>query len=497
MKQHLDLGPVELAYAAALRGVLPRQANAPFRYVRCGAMDVQEMLSLAASNPEGEFLFVLPDVAQAGAAQARANVLRLPNLAFLGMSLSELRAALTNGTQRIAPADYLCINCMTADVPHQEALALAEPLTAPGGLFVCRYAPFAAPEDGLRFMAAEFTPELPLEQHAEFLHELKQLGQNYFAQHPRQAMELNQALAAQQPQNFLHPLTEGVKPESATLKTVVALAAHRFAYVGDAEVSANYLEMMIPPASQDMLYGLREHLLYEIIKDYATARVCRTDIWVKPPARLTDNLAALFGGFYYGLTDVGQALPDTLDINGQQIDLKTPLVARLLGLMRVMPVTIGDFLAHETGQAFKPTEVVMAVQILVACGLIAPMRGSFGGLGQADQHNPRLLGQYNQQLRGMVIDGVSALLASSVAGRPLRLGLQEALVLQAVDRAGFAESASALLPELVRIAGSRAQAPLIFGTGEDVAPDFAENLIRDICTTHMLGWYALGILDAA
>ena len=499
MKQHIDLGPVELSYAAALRGVVPRTTGTPFRYIRCGAMDAQEMLGLAASNPEGEFVFILPDLTQANAAQARARALRLPNLAFLGMSLSALRAAIADGTQKLAQADYLCIDCTSGGsaTMYQDALALGQLLTIPGGLFVCRYAPFATPEEGLRFMVAEFGPELPPEQHVEFLHELKQLGQTYFTTHPQQALALNQALGLQQPEKFLQNFSHNSKPVSTTLNMIVGLTSNQFGFVGDAAVAANYLEMMVPAAAQEMLYGLREHLLYEIIKDFTSARAFRTDIWVKPAARLTTNLAQLFGSFYYGLTDIGAPLPERITVSGKDVDLKTPIVSGLLTLMRMMPVTIGDFLAHETGQEFKPTDVVMAVQILVACGVIAPMRGSFGGMGQADHAYPRLAGQYNQQLRGMAIDGNYALLASPVAGRPLRLQLSEALVLQAVDRVGFAESADSLLGELLRISTNPEQAHLVFSAGKDPAPDFAENLIHEICTANMLGWYALGILDAA
>ena len=498
MKQHIDLGPVELSYAAALRGIVPRQAGTPFRYIRCGAMDVQEMLGLAASNPEGEFVFVLPDLIQANAAQVRARALRLPNLAFLGLPLAALRAAIATGAQKLAQADYVCIDCMRGDAAstHQDALALADLLTAPGGLFVCRYAPFATPEESLRFMVAEFGPELPSEQHAEFLHEIKQLGQTYFSKHPQQALALNQALGMQQPEKFLQDFGGG-KTTSSTLAMIVGLTPHHFGFVGDAAVAANYLEMMVPAEAQEMLYGLREHLLYEIIKDFASARAYRTDIWVKPQVKLTDNLAQLFGGFYYGLADIGVPLQKNVSVSGKNVDLSTPIVARLLELMRMMPITIGDFLAHESGQEFKPTETVMAVQILVACGVIAPMRGSFSGMGQADHHYPRLAGQYNQQLRGMVIDGACALLASPVAGRPLRLELSEALVLQAVDRVGFAESADSLMAELLRISSNPAQANLVFSGGKNPAPEFAENLIREVCTANMLGWYALGIIDAA
>ena len=499
MRQQLDLGPIEISYAAALRGVVPRPIGQAFRYVRCGAMDVQEMIGLAASNPEGEFVFILANPAEARAAQERAYAMRLANLAFLGLSLDELTAAIADRTQTIAPADYCCIDLTGIHDParHQVALQLAGKLVAPGGLFTVRYAPFAAPGDGLRFMVSEFAPELKPEQQLEFLQELKQLGYAALEGCPAQATALAQALAAQQPEIFLRDFGAPPSAPPAALTTIAALSPQQFGFVGDAAAAANYLEMTVPAPAQDLLYSLRDHLLYEIIKDFAAARAWRTDIWVKQPAELSDNLAKLFGNFFYGLADSTKPLPPSIPVNGKDIDLTAPVVTALFDLMRVMPVTIGDFLSHDIGREFKPTDVVMAVQLLTACGVAAPMRGSFGGMGQADAHDPRLAGQYNQQLRGVTLEGAEAMLASTVAGRPLRLRLQEALVLQAVDRVGFEESADALMEELLRISGNPAQARLIFTADTRPAPDFAENMIREICANHMVGWYALGILDAA
>lgn len=488
MQQTLNLDPVALRYAAALRGVVPPAPETPFRYARFGAIALNEALCLAASNPEGIFQFVLPDADAVAVATARAQALRLAQCSFVTPDAPEA----------FAPVDIFCADLGAAPNAAwlSQAQTMAQQRVVPGGLFVCRYAPFPPQCDALQFMVAEFAPELPVAQQGEFLHELKQLGGSYFATHPAAAAALDEALGQQKPDVFLQRYGHGVKPDSVAVQMIAALAPAQFGYMGDAAIQANYLELMVPPAAQDVLYGLRQHLLYEVIKDFATARPTRSDIWVRQPASFSAEAPVLFGNFYFGLRD-STTTPARLEKNGQTLDLTTPLFQQMLTLMRLMPLTIGDFLAHPDCQDFTPVDVVAAVHMLVAYGVAAPMRGSFAGLGQANVDYPRLAGAYNQQLQRDVVQDAPIYLASTVAGRPLELDFTEALVLQAVGRVGLAESADALMPELQRVAGNPAMAGKIFVSGAAVAADFAENLIRDICNDHMVSWYALGVLDAA
>lgn len=488
MQQTLNLDPVALRYAAALRGVVPPAPETPFRYARFGAITVNEALCLAASNPEGSFQFVLPDASAVAVATARAQALRLTQCSFVTPDAPEA----------FAPVDIFCadLGAATAAAALSQVQTMAQQRVAPGGLFVCRYAPFPAHCDALQFMVAEFAPELPAAERLEFLHELKQLGGAYFAAHPAAATALDAALGAQQPEAFLQRYGLGAPAGSAAVQMIAALAPAQFGFLGDAAIAANYLELMVPPAAQDVLYGLRQHLLYEVIKDFATARATRCDIWVRQPATFSADSPALFGYFYFGLRD-SVALPARLEKNGQTLELTPPLFQQLLTLMRLMPLTIGDVLSHPDCQGFAPADVVAAIHMLVAFGVAVPMRGSFAGLGQTNFHYPRLAGAYNQQLQREAVQEAPIFLASPVAGRPLELEVPEALVLQAVGRVGLAESADALMPELQRVAGHPALAGKVFTSGTAVAADFAENLIRDICNDQMVSWYALGVLDAA
>ena len=488
MQQVIDLDPVLLRYAAALRGVVPPMPEAPFHYVRWGMPDQAAALSLAASNPEGQFSFIVADEPIRQMAEQLRQKLRLKNCVFL-------RPEDATGLRQI---QFLCADLRGAAAADMAKLqALAGAALAPGGFFACQYAPFASGQDGLHFMAAEFAPEMTAAQRQEYLTELQQLGAHYFTRRPTAAQALAAAIANQAADDYLQQHGAGQPTQSATVQMIAGMTAQGCSFVGDATVQANYLEMMVPAAAQPLLGTLRLHLLYEVIKDFATDRASRADIWVKQPATVSSDLAALFGPFYFGLADAGAGETPQVILHGQTLDLTTPIFQAWLTLLRLMPLTIGDFLSHPQAAGFAPQDAVMAINTLVAFQVALPMRSSFSGMGRADISYPRLAGGYNQQLQQQNLAEATVLLASPVAGRPVQATLSEALVLQAVGRVGLAESADALMPELQRLAGNPALASQLFTQRPDLAPDFVETMIRDVCRQRMPNWYVLGILDAA
>jgi hypothetical protein len=489
MLQNLDLGPVELRYVASLRGIVPPLPETRFHYARLGGVNVDQALCLAASNPEGRFYFILGDSAEVIAANQRVKTLHLDHCHFLG-----------HDEIALPPLDYLCVDLSqpSALIDRNQACALAQKTLRPNGLFVCRYAPFAAGQSALEFMVAEFAPELSPDKADEFLHELKMLGQLYFGRHAAAGNALNTALGSQKPQEFLGAHGFGQDPQSEAVSMIATMSSKGFDFVGDGSITANYLELMVPQPTQEVLYSLRSHLLYEAIKDFATARDLRTDIWVRQPAQMSASLSELFGPLYVGLLTPREALPPKIRLNGQTLDLSTPLMQKLLEVMSILPLTVGDFLSHPEGEGLAPADVVMAMHALIAFGVAAPMRSTFTGFGEIDHHYPRLAGGYNQQYQTTAMQHDSVLLASPVAGRPIILALPEALILQAVGRAGLADAPEILLPELQRIAGIPALSPYLFDPKQGApAADFAETMVRDICERDMIAWYRLGVLDAA
>jgi hypothetical protein len=67
--------------------------------------------------------------------------------------------------------------------------------------------------------------------------------------------------------------------------------------------------------------------------------------------------------------------------------------------------------------------------------------------------------------------------------------------MQALDRAGLANSVSALLPELQRLAKNPLQAARVMDS--EPTPESAKQMIEDVVSESIVKWYAYGLLEAA
>ena len=123
------------------------------------------------------------------------------------------------------------------------------------------------------------------------------------------------------------------------------------------------------------------------------------------------------------------------------------------------------------------------------------MRGHFRSAG-ANIEMPRLTGSFNQYLDKTQITGSEIWMASPVAGSAVAVSARDALVMQALNRVGLANSVSALLPELERLAKDPASAARVMDMAEPT-PEMATNMIKDTVAQSIIQWYAYGLLEAA
>lgn len=486
--------PINLSYAAALRYVVPRTIPAAFRYLRLGSCFPAAMVALAASNPEGEFIALIQNDTQRASAMSFAAAQQVSNIDFMVASTAELQQQSALDPDWRASFDFIVADLAGSHASERDAvISLAASMLKPNGLLACHYQPFAAPEESLNFLINEYAPELDAAQAKEFLGELKQLGENYFAQHPDQRQQLDQAIAAGQPDSFF--ATTSDQAVSQSFELMAALLPRGFSFVGDAEIRQNYMELAAPQSAHTVLAKCREHLLYESIKDFVTQRPTRTDIWCRQPVTQTDDTADLFGHFTFGLADPCAALPAQATGHGKVIDLTTALYRSLLELMQLLPITIGDYLQHPTGKGQRPSEVLAALQVLVACGVVLPMRSSYEGSITALADGLRLAPGFNRYLEQTAIDSPRVMLSSIVTGTVMNVPAREALVMQAIDRVGLANSAGVLLLELQRIAQQPELAARIMDLAEPT-PELAQSMIDDVARRALIPWHAYGLMAA-
>jgi hypothetical protein len=498
MNPRAAFSPVSLSYAAALRGVKARRPGEAFAYAEAGCRDLESLTCLAASNPEGRFFGFMTDPARRAEAEARATARGVTNVAFFAGALPDILTQVSRGVLVMPPLNYLCCDDSATGVTsaaRADLFSLAEKLLMPGGLFCLNYRAYDREDGALRFMVSEFAPEMNAAQAMVFLSELKQLGSAYFTAHPQEAARLDAAIARRIPDEFFSTY-EGGQPRSGSFETTIALGPKGFVYAGDASIASNYIELSVPAEAQPLIMQFRGHMLYEQIKDFALNRTMRCDIWARYPVQMSADPAELFGGFSYGITLAPEEIPSQIQAKSKTIDLTSPLYRTLIELMTLMPVSIGDILTHPQSHTFTAEQIIEALQIMVACGVAHPMRG-LGHPNNVDNVvKPRLVGSYNRQLDRTELKDEEVLMASVILGSGVTVSVREALVMQALDRAGLADSVSALFPELQRLAQNPATSARVLNS-KTPTPEAAQAMVQEIVNRSIVQWYAYGLLEAA
>jgi hypothetical protein len=497
MKPLSTFSPISLRYIAGLRGNKPKKTGVEFSYAEVACTVPENLICLAASNPEGRFYgFVSDDTARSEAEDAAAQRGTF-NVIFMTGSPAETLTRLENGSSLPPMLDYLC--CDESKNPLSTAersslFTLAQTRLNPGGLFVTSYRACASEDGSLRFLVQELAPEMDSEQKRDFLDEIKTLGSAYLAKHSETAKALDKAISKNAPRDFFS-LFDGTAATSATFDTLANAASLGFIYAGDATLTSNYVELAIPHEAQDLIVSCRASPLYEPIKDFTLNREIRSDIWIKAPCEQSTDPVELFGGFAYGIVLPREQIPPTYAAKGKMIDLSDPLYGKLLDLMSIMPIGIGDILAHPSGCGEAPEKILEALQILVACGFASPMRGTMTANNNFSVSQPRFVGNFNRFLDKTNLTDQDVLFASQVAGCGVVLPAREAFVMQAINRVGLSDSVMALMPELQRIANTPAAMSVI--NAEEPTAEIAHAMVLDIVGKSLPQWYAYALLEAA
>lgn len=500
MTSNASFSPVSLSYVAALRGVKPRRQGQPFTYLVVDCQNPEWLVALAASNLEGQFFGLSSNTSLCAKGEDLARERQASNVKFLCATARQAAERIEQNPSYLPQLNYLYCDETTGNenvsaTDRTALFDLATKLVAPNGLFATTYKTCESEDGLLRFLVREFAPEMNAEQAIEFLTELKKIGGTYFNKHIDHAMKLANATSRKMPDEFFAMFDQG-DACSTTFDTLVAMGGRGFAYAGDSRISSNYLELSLPPEAQPVVMSCISNPLYEPLKDFAMNRLARNDIWCRQPAITSVNPAELFGAFSFGIPTSREAVPANIAAPGKTIALDTPLFNKIIDLMVMLPLSVGDFLAHPSGQGHAPNEVLEAIQILVACGIAVPMRGQDTPAKFSALDQPRMCGNHNRYLDQASINSPSLYFASTVWGDAYQVSARDALVMQALDRAGLANSISALLPELQRIANNPKLAAQIM----DVAmptEETARQMIESSLNQSIIRWYAYGILEAA
>lgn len=485
-----DFSPASLRYTAALRGVPAQDPETSFGYAMTGSFNPELLTNLAASNPEGHFFGVVANNELRETLTSASREAEQSNLFWLA-SLEELPEALAFFcffAPDNRPSDELC----------EQVFDRAKNLLGPNGILAMRYRAYEDADEILRYLANEYAPEFSENEESALLDQLAAIGTLYFSDNPDQLELLRKAQASGETGAYLDRLTDQGEASSGAFNTLAALLPRGFAYGGDANIGANYLELAAPQEAHKALMNCKSSLMYETLKDFALQRLVRNDLWIKMPVEQVFDKPSLFGPFVFGMTVKRSELPEIITASGgNRILLNEPPFKNLLNLMELLPCGIGDFLQHEEGQGQDPDDVLSALQILIASGIVQPMRSRCSQqISKIDFANPKTSTATATALKTNQIDAPTLPVASAVTGRPICMDAKEALVLQAISRVGLPQSVASVYQELQRLSANNPSLAQQILASEQPSPETAQKMVQTVLGSSLLKWYAYGLLAA-
>ncbi|NBX74046.1 MAG: hypothetical protein EBQ89_07080 [Alphaproteobacteria bacterium] len=498
MQDHMDLGPVELSYAAAVRGHMPAPAGTSLTYALLGATDAEAGVALAASNPEGQFYFFCNIAADTTQFENISRNRGVTNCRAITASVTEFSSKILSGASAWPAFDYLCLDTtsllLLPEELHQFMAATPRAIST-RGLVALRYRPFNRLDDAFQYVVNTFADQVPETSHAEFMAELSALATRMSARN----RVVGQMLADHAKTGDLKGLRGKLRPDVPTSKTLdvqQSMLKAGMHYLGDAKISDNYLEMAVPKAAQEQLMTLSKTPHFEVFKDLARDKLVRCDVWSRPEADYSITPEELFKRFSFGIAQTS-AIPATLKVGEQELNLKAPPFARLVAMMSVMPITLADCVEDPEQAAAHPADIVSALQILVAAGIAAPMRACFAG-GRVDSSSPKAANQFNLHALALNEAPTSSvpLLASVIIGRPVRMDAKDFLVLKSITQQSGMEGSAHVLKLLLEMVATDPLKALTLLGGRQPTTDLAASMINDVCQRDFANWYGYGLLAA-
>jgi hypothetical protein len=485
-----SFAPVNLSYAAALRGARPRVPGAPFNALYLGAAEWPTLIALAASNEEGKFFVADANAARITEATAAAHAAGVDNIDFIPVSLADLFAGLKPGaSSALPPLDYLTVDAAEVirssdDLESVYGIAILSLL--PGGLFGFAYNSIPGTTSGdqaLSYLAGALSQE----GGTDWVQDMATLGTLYFA-----------AAGAGRKDAFLQNPT--AIPSATTppfcLTAISDLKHFGLSFLGSGLLDRNYLEASVPPEAHPVLLKYRGHALYEAMKDFAANSYARLDIFARDPVPYTDNLVPRFGGFTYAIRPGQKPSDRILNRLGNRIDLTGTLYDTVFDLLGEMPLTIGDLVNHPQLAGTDQLTILSAVQLLVGLQIASPMRASFAGNNTSGcMTTPKLAGGYNRRLRRPLSTLEPCLLASPTLGQPIQISGEDALVLHAIDSAAFEGCVGVMADDLARLKVDYRLAGQDLSTQES-RQQVAGGMIEKACEQDLVNWYIYGILQS-
>jgi SAM-dependent methyltransferase len=451
---YAQLAPVAMRHVAALNGVAPPRTDARFRSLELGCGLGRSLTTLAAANPQGEFVGVdvNPEHTAAVARDIAAGGLR--NARIVTADFGHL-------PDDVGTFDFLSLHGVyswVAPSVREEVIAIARERLNPGGLLLVSYNAMPGwahlqPIRGILQQYASLRQGDSVQRVRDALAYvifLRDKHAKYFDDNPRAAAYVD-ALRQQDPRYLAHEYLNEHWTSFYFSEVAGDFARAGLSFVGSLPVFTNFWDLCVRPEFQELFRTTTNRLVTESHKDFCANTAFRWDLYAASPRRLdgaADRLRAV-DDLHYRLARPDASLPYEANLGVVTSTVQGPLYQALLTVLGSGSLRLSDMVAAAPLRDVPPADVVRAVDAGVAMGLfevtaaaVGPAAGGLTGAISVPNAFNRAI------LASDALAGRPLALASALSGTGHSLGDLDAGILHELverGRAGLADRVASRL----------------------------------------------------
>lgn len=368
------MAPTEISFCAAINDTAAPDPTKPYRYLELGCGLGRVFTTLAAANPQSEFIGVDFNVAHIKKANKEIADSQLKNAKAIAADITEL-------PEDLGSFDYIAVHGVLSWVPPkvQDAiLTTGQTLLKANGLLLLSYniLPGWAPIMPVRELMLQYTStsdEAPLDKIAAALSYLNYIQDDaeYFQTNPYAALHVA-GLNELDPRYLVHEYLNECWSPFYFSDVHDRCAEKNLSYVGQLPPPKNFDRIVASDKLRELLQSTKTKRTAEIHKDYFNAGLFRWDLYT--PTANAPQTKEPIARRLADTPDVRYKTPNARNINGVStrvgksvIEIKEPLQKKVLAKCR-SSLTLPELLADETPENHH--DITQAVMTCVSFGAI-------------------------------------------------------------------------------------------------------------------------------
>jgi SAM-dependent methyltransferase len=369
-----NMAPVAMRYVAALNRVKPPAAEAGFRYLELGCGVGRTLTTLAAANPQGEFVGVDINPEHTASAEKEIKAAGLKNVKVITAEFGKLGKDLGK-FQFIAL--HGVFSWVSEDVRGQ-ILGIMKKHLAPGGLLLVSYNAMPGwahlqPIRGILRQYAALRQGDSLQRIRDavsYLVYIRDKQAKYFVDNPRAAAYVD-GLLKQDVRYLAHEYLNEHWTSFYFADVAGMLGGAEMAFVGSLPVFTNFWDLCVRPEFQELFRTTTNRLVTESHKDFCANTAFRWDVYAKRPQimeEISDRLREA-DDFYFRVSRPDITLPYQVNLGVVTSTVQGPLYQSLLKLLSAKSMRLSELAATKELSETSAADLVRAVDAGVAMGL--------------------------------------------------------------------------------------------------------------------------------